>query len=461
MIKKFIDAISQKKLKLFVIGDVAIDEYYQVHVSRISPEAPIQVLSSQSFAPISVPGCAGNTAEQFKYWNVDCHLFGLFDNTSKEIYDKFSFHTHSADLVNGFIPVKRRLHEGTFPLTRWDIEKPNYGSLHIEQARQNLMLEFEAMVREQKPDVVVVSDYCKGLFDYHTASQVIQICNINNVFSIVDPKEDMGKWMGCSLFKPNYKEASIMTGVQNIHQQLVMIKRQLRCKHVVITNSSDGAYVLSDTVAHVKIKSKLDVKNTVGAGDAFSTFLAMAVPFFSVVDSVKIAVDAASVYVQKQHNHPVSPMDLSKFSNSLHAKILSEPIELPGKVIFTNGCFDFGLTRAHVEYLNEAKKLGDLLVVGINSDASVQRLKGENRPVMPLLDRMTVVAGLESVDYVIPFEEDTPLELIKSLLPHTIVKGGYKAEDVVGREYAQVVVFDKIECSSTTDKITRCRVSEK
>ena len=177
------------------------------------------------------------------------------------------------------------------------------------------------------------------------------------------------------------------------------------------------------------------------------------------VDAVKIAYEAGAVYVQNRHNKPILPFDLQKYINPLQAKFVTPEFlkDRPkdNKLVFTNGCFDL-LHEGHLHTLREAKKLGGDLVVALNSDESVKRLKGENRPIQDLKERMAIISSLEFVDFVVSFDTDTPLELIQTIKPEVVVKGAeYKPENVVGYGLAEIVVVPYLDGKSTTNKINK------
>jgi len=171
-------------------------------------------------------------------------------------------------------------------------------------------------------------------------------------------------------------------------------------------------------------------------------------------ECLSIAFEAGTKYVANRYNKPLNPSDFF-----VDTKLITNPLVLKNRdfdLVWTNGCFDFGLTSAHVDCLKFAKSQGSKLVVGLNSDASVNRLKGSGRPMLPLRDRIKILSSLECVDFVISFEEDTPIGTIKKIVPDIIVKGGdYKKENVVGNNISNVIIFDYVDSISTTEKIMR------
>jgi D-beta-D-heptose 7-phosphate kinase/D-beta-D-heptose 1-phosphate adenosyltransferase len=265
------------------------------------------------------------------------------------------------------------------------------------------------------------------------------------------------KWYGCTIFKPNYKEAILMTGTKDWKKQCDILMKETNCKVCIITNEGKGVYYKTyDEYGEYVPKNTINVQSVVGAGDCFISFISICQSLnLSIKESIEIAFFASSIYVQKLNGYAIDLNDLKKHHDNCNAKIVNSDFEFNSNdLVFTNGCFDAGLTPAHIECLKFAKKQGEKLVVALNSDNSVKRLKGEKRPIYSLEDRMKIVSSLEFVDYVTWFEEDTPLEIIKKIKPKKIVKGGdYHPEDVVGKEYAEVIIFNFQECVSTTEKL--------
>jgi D-beta-D-heptose 7-phosphate kinase / D-beta-D-heptose 1-phosphate adenosyltransferase len=291
----------------------------------------------------------------------------------------------------------------------------------------------------RKSDVTVFSDYGKGLFDFGWYKNFL-----GDRISIVDPKGDAERWHGCTIFKPNSAEARVLTGKTDWKDQAWALKTMAYCRDVVITDGANGvAGIAGDQLFEYRPQHHPDVNSVIGAGDCFVAFLAMAVSHgFSTQDAAAIAYEAGAVYVQSKHNRPLKP-----------AELLSG--KCGNQVVFTNGCFDI-LHTGHIQTLEFAREQGDILVVGVNSDESVRRLKGEGRPVNKLADRIRVLSAMKCVDCVMPFVEDTPLNLIKYVRPDIVVKGGdYKPEDVVSDDIADVVIAPMIQGFSTTNIISK------
>jgi D-beta-D-heptose 7-phosphate kinase/D-beta-D-heptose 1-phosphate adenosyltransferase len=276
--------------------------------------------------------------------------------------------------------------------------------------------------------------------------------------------------MGCDVFKPNAAEAKTITGETDWKKQCRIIKDIVKCKHVVITQSGNGVVGLSEDYFEYRPKTTIrNVASTIGAGDSFVAILSLALGCnMPIQEAIKYAFEAGAEYVKAKHNRPITPYELHRRIDPLHSKIMSkesiavlrEGVYSNLRWVWTNGVYDL-IHAGHLKCLQEAKKLGDKLIVGINSDESVRRLKGYPRPIQPLLERQQVVAGLECVDFVVSFEEDTPYEIIKMLHPDVLVKGShYTKEDISGNDLVkEVYLIDLVPGSSTTNIVERIKNS--
>lgn len=455
------------EVKIGVVGDAMIDEYFNVRVKKISPEFPIPVMHSDTELSEDFPGGAANVVYQFKHFNVDSNLIAFADHAAENCVFKLKgVNTDLCVNIPNKIPRKRRFYSDDFPTYRWDIELPEYGLENIEKYCFQLY-EKAQQVAEQF-NVLIFSDYNKGVMSKYLDLLIPEV-----PISIVDPKcGDIERWRGCTIFKPNLQEALALSGKRTINEAGLYLLDQLKCEAVIITQAGKGVTVFDHYspvfgihddggIFEIRPTCKLPpAESVIGAGDCFTAFLAMAMARgMGIRKSAAVAWQAGVLYVRNRHNTPLSRVDLVNVFDPASNKIIT-PEDLGQKrnfkLVFSNGCFDVGLTRGHVECLRFAKQQGDKLLVAVNDDASVRRLKGMERPILPLIDRMKIIASLECVDYVISFEEDTPLELIKKVSPEVIVKGGdYKPEDVVGGNLSKVIIFPTIDCISTTEKLRK------
>ena len=454
LINKFLKLDLESPIKVAVIGDSMIDEYFGIKVKRISPEFPIPTYLSEDDECLSFPGGAANTAYAFKHFNAKVNLISFIDSEAKEILNSEGIDTSLCVEIPTKIPRKRRFYADDFPTYRWDVERPKYG-LKLEELK-GYSDELYKNVLDNEFDLIIYSDYDKGVFDNWRG--ICQKHQYNNkVCTIVDPKNSYEKWAGCTILKPNKSEALNLSG----HSTIVNAAHKLTevAQYVVITDGNKGITIgewdLSFRTYRVGEEINTPPRSVIGAGDAVTAFLGMAYTRgFDIKESAEIAWNAGTKYVQNIYNKPLFPIDL------VQDKIITNPEVLKNrdfKLVFTNGCFDI-LHNGHIECLNFAKSKGDKLVVALNSDASVAKLKS-GRPYVSLSDRMKVIAGLDMVDYVVSFNEETPIELIKKVSPNVLVKGGdYRLEDILGANLVgEVYTSPLIEGVSTTNLIERIR----
>jgi len=463
-----------KPINVACVGDIMLDEYFDVRVSRVSPEFPVQVMVSEEKASATrtLPGGAGNVVYQFKHFPVNPYLLGFIGKKFKywakgfqdHFYPSFDF-THCVELPYGRIPLKRRFYDGDFALPRWDIEMPyyGYGEEEIKEEREKLLSNFKQLISTTKMDVVILSDYNKGVFDQTLAQEIIKLCNNKDIPTIVDPKKHYSWYKFCTLFKPNLLESAALSGEENIADQCDFFRSRLDCNGVIITKGGEGVKGVNKLQSFEYLPSQRyqNVQSVIGAGDCFCAFLAIALGNkLSIEDAVELAFEAGATYVQTKHNKPISPFKLHQWLDPVDAKITDvgtiRQETRKKNVVFSNGCWDI-LHSQHIELLKFAKSKGDVLVVGINSDDSVKVLKGEKRPIKTLNERISIISALEFVDFVIPFNDETPLKLIEALRPNVLVKGSeYQIEDIVGNEIAEeVYLFPYKQGISSTDIINK------
>jgi D-beta-D-heptose 7-phosphate kinase/D-beta-D-heptose 1-phosphate adenosyltransferase len=466
-----------KARQVAVYGDLMLDLYESVKVNRLSPEFPIPVLDTRGGRNAVVrPGGAGNVCEQFKHFNAKVKLFAFINGDASRDLEECHFDTTTCHMCPCHVPLKRRYYDEDFPLCRMDHELPKYGLYKPEDERNALLKKFVNYAEKNHIDVAILSDYNKGVFDPHVATNLVWACRNRGITTIVDPKKHPFQWQHCTVFKPNLAEAASFLRLEQSEfvakwQECVHeLKSLIMCEHVVVTNGGKGVFGVSgeELFEYKPDKPAADVRSVIGAGDSFAAILALAISHgYAVPDAVAVAYEAAAVYVQKKHNEAVWPHELLGRVEPTYAKILSPDYmakvcrEYKGKrrIVFTNGCFDI-LHRGHVSTLEFAKSQGDVLIVAANTDESVRRLKGESRPVNDLYSRRIMLAALGCVDFVTYFGEDTPEQLISLLKPDIVVKGGQYAEnEVVGHKTCKVVLAPMSHGLSTTDMIEKIKKS--
>lgn len=440
-----------------LVGDGMVDEYHKVSVNRISPEFPMPIMLTDEQVhgtTVSKPGGIANVAFQMQNFNVSAELFCFSDALLDSVlaqHSLFGNSTRSLQGYNAYVPRKHRFIDGHVQVVRWDEEMKNYGLSNDKLAEfqdkmKQLLLRDSNCYRH-----AVLSDYNKGFF----AGDDNWIQYLPDSYTIVDPKAGpLSKWRGCEVFKPNYKEACDLTGVTCWKTQARILKKELGCEAVLITCGGDGVKGFwGDQEIDFCPDSKVKVLSVVGAGDCFCAGLVMAVSHnFTGLEAVEIAYGMGAQYVQHDLNRPIYPVELSKDK-------LVDPEDLANrdfKLSFTNGCFDI-LHEGHLQTLRFAKSKGDKLVVALNSDESIRRLKGEGRPIKKLEQRANIMAAFEFVDFVVSFDEDTPAEVLAKIKPDVLVKGSqYELEKIVGADTVKEVYrAPMVDGVSTTALIGR------
>lgn len=467
-----------KHQTILVIGDVVLDKYIWGDVKRISPEAPVQVVhvKNETF----VPGCAGNVACNISALGARCFIVGLVGNDNAKDLLKSRLESQGVDasgLCETHVPTiqKTRIIAGHQQLLRIDHE------IVCENAQEDKMIDFiERHLNEI--DLIAVSDYAKGVVTPKIMEYLVK-CGKPVV---VDPKpknmnsnddlEVRQLYAGVEVIKPNIGEAEIFTGMKASSEEHVAgIGRTLMKMfnaNVVLTRGKDGISVFekSGEISQFPTRAR-EVFDVTGAGDTVMAALCIAKSTgASLKEAAIIANHAGGIKVGKVGTAVVTAQELAhsfekEFTKLKSADELSKIVEdlklKKKKIVFTSGCFDI-LHVGHTRLLQKAKSFGDVLILGLNSDESVRRLKGSNRPIIQEKERAELLSSLEFVDYVVFFNEDTPLELVRSIKPHTVVKGGnYSSEEVfekdVPRDLCEVKIIPFVEGFSVTSILNKIK----
>ncbi len=463
------------KPNILVVGDLMIDHYLWGSCERISPEAPVQVVDIAK--ETTVLGGAGNVVNNLKVLGAQVSVSSVIGNDDNGVELTNMLHdigvnTQEIVLQEGRKTSKKsRVIAVSQQILRYDKEsKDDIQKESIEKILHSLRFSVS------KYDVVILSDYGKGVLTPELCQGVIKLCKQNSVKVLVDPKgSDFSKYKGAYLLTPNKKEAILATKIEiqdeeSLKEALVQLKTECDLDISLITLSEDGIATY-DTEVKVFPTVAKEVFDVTGAGDTVIASIAFALAAGkNIEETAAFANLAAGVVVGKIGSATVSMDEIEEYEASLHKSTSDAHIKsfedidtlvkrcrANGKrVVFTNGCFDI-LHVGHVKYLQIAKSFGDILIVGLNSDASVSRLKGPSRPVNVAQDRAYILAALEAVDFVVPFSEDTPHELIKMIQPDVLVKGGdYEGKEVVGTEFAgELRLVDFVDGKSTTRTIEK------
>lgn len=463
------------RIKLLVAGDVMLDRYWHGSTSRISPEAPVPVVNVRDIEHRA--GGAANVALGVAALGAQARLLGTVG--VDEAADELVRLIEQAGIGN-------RLHS--------DQRRPTITKLRvISQHQQMIRLDFEAAATTDAAlpetafldaldgvDTVVLSDYGKGALTQ--VQSLVQLARKAGIPVLVDPKQiDFAVYRGATLVTPNRREFERVVGPCRDTAELVekgmRLLTELDWNALLITRGEEGMTLLSEGHEPVHIPAQAqEVFDVTGAGDTVIAVLASAVAAgMPLPQAALLANVAAGIAVGKLGTATVT---LAELSTALRASpqrgdsrrgIIAEDdlvqqIALARqrgeRIVMTNGCFDI-LHPGHVRYLETARQLGDRLIVAVNDDASVARLKGANRPVVTLQDRMAVLAGLAAVDWVVPFSEDTPARLIEQIGPDILVKGGdYLVEQIAGHETVlarggEVRILPFVDGRSTSSIIER------
>jgi D-beta-D-heptose 7-phosphate kinase/D-beta-D-heptose 1-phosphate adenosyltransferase len=474
-------------LRVLVVGDVMLDRYVWGSVDRISPEAPVPVV--RSLNTTSVPGGAANVAmnlaglgahvTQAGYWGADLEGRELGELLSKAGIDVSGMIESAHPTIS-----KTRIMARRQQLLRMDIESPAAHSANEHNALLDRAVQLVSAV-----DAVIVSDYAKGTLDPALCRVVIDKARDRGIPVLVDPKDkSFAKYAGATTICPNLVELSLATNIDSANlRELISagerLVKETRIDFLTVTMSEKGILlVFPDSSVHSRARAQ-EVFDVSGAGD--TVIATLGVCLASGLDAeaaVDLANVAAGIVIGKTGTVPISRNELvaeltasvatrgpEKVLDDEQLLLRSAEWRATGhRIVFTNGCFDI-LHIGHIALLEQCREFGDKLIVAINSDASVVRLKGPTRPVVKQADRARLLAALASTDAITIFDEQTPLSLIRRIRPDVLVKGGdYNAATVVGAEDVmswggKVEIVPFLPGHSTSNMIARMsthRVSE-
>jgi len=465
--------------KIMVIGDLMLDEHIWSSVSRISPEAPVVVADVSKIT--HVPGGCGNVAANIVALSGIPCLIGLIgrDSSGDKLQRALRNYGISTDkiIITGERPtiLKSRVIAGSQHVVRVDREER---SILPEKLADKVLAAAKKMIN--KIDAIIISDYGKGIVSHKSCREIIAFARHEGKPVLVDPKgDDYTKYKGATVLTPNLSETELAVGFKIKNEETLIkaakdIISQTHCDHLIVTRGREGMSVFSknEKVLHIPAVPR-EVFDITGAGDTVIATLSLALASkATITEAAMLGNFAASVKVTKIATQPVYREELEEALEEREPStrkiksrkdlgfIVNRLKSEHAKIIFTNGCFDI-LHLGHVRYLKEAKKLGDILIVGVNSDSSVRKLKGNDRPYISELERAEILASLECVDYVSIFPETRPDNLIKIVKPDIHVKGGdYSLAELPERHLVErlggrVVVIPPIKGRSTTNIIEK------
>ncbi|OGB90770.1 hypothetical protein A2625_06985 [candidate division WOR-1 bacterium RIFCSPHIGHO2_01_FULL_53_15] len=474
--KKYLPLLAGKKI--MVLGDLMLDEHIWSKVSRISPEAPVPVADVVRIT--HVPGGCGNVAANVAALGGVPYLVGSLgrDSSGEKLVRALERHNVSTgDLVidaNRPTILKSRIIAASQHIVRVDREDRTVISPTVAK---KLIRKFQELV--PKMDAIIISDYEKGTITKEISQALIKLAKKYRKPLAIDPKGiDYAKYRGATVITPNLREAAISSRTvifddRSLSQAGKVILKAAGTRFVLVTRGKDGMTIFDGSGATYIPAIPREVFDITGAGDTVIATLTLALAAGAPMKAAAILANlAGSIVVGKIGTATCSLDELEvalegrepvaqKIKNRNDLAAIAKNLKTEGvKIVFTNGCFDL-LHLGHVRYLREAKKLGDILIVGVNSDDSVTALKGPDRPYIHELERAEILASLECVDYVAIFHELRPDNLIKLVRPDIHVKGGdYKVADLPEKKLVEslggkVVVIPPIKGRSTTNIVAK------
>lgn len=450
--------------KILVIGDAILDSYIVGEIVRINPEAPVPLMNvKEKYTRL---GGAGNVVANLHKLGADVYFTGVLgiDPEGEVLFQMIKEKTKTAYVMwdeDKKTPIKTRLVSEHQQLFRYDDETVHESSANVKNISLNL-------IELAEPHIVIFSDYGKGSLSKDATQAIIDECNKRKILTFVDPHVDnIYYYKNCHCLKLNMKQArKIATHLMprfandddDHFMKMFKITLHMKCNidDVIITRADKGIYANCGgeifTLDAIQAKDLVDVT---GAGDtiiaAFTFALGKGLNF---IQAMQVAVVSASIAISKVGAYQVSLTEIEDYylstSNYLEKKIVTIErlleVTKDKKIVFANGCFDV-IHPGHIELLKFAKSKGDILVVGLNSDSSIKRSKGESRPIICEQDRALVLAELTCVDYVCIFNEDTPVKLITELKPFLHVKG---SDHTGERDIENTIFFNRVGDYSTT-----------
>ena len=470
---------SLPNLRIAVIGDLMVDRYVFGDVSRISPEAPVPVNRVKQMK--EVLGGAANVAANLA--NLDVHVYvggvagqDTHGNLLQDLLDSNGIDKSGVVISRDRSTItKMRILGDRQQMMRLDFETVR----DVEQQEEEELISWLDSLCQKGLDGIVISDYGKGVCTDSILEKIFNLANCYKIPTIVDPKgSQWEKYNGATYITPNVKELSERVGysITNDDDKIVTAAKEVlatnNIQYIIATRSEKGISIIArDGRIWHNPATQQDVFDVSGAGDTVvATMICSIAANLSMRTALHVANGAAGIVVSKVGTYPIHRQELIDLWMSLQEgkyveksvysweemkSIVQQWQDRGDIVVFTNGCFDI-LHRGHITYLQEAAQLGDRLIIGLNSNDSVRRLKGETRPLVDEEDRAYLLSALGCVDGVVLFNEDTPSQLLEIIRPNILVKGGdYKVDDVVGREFVDSVQILSFKDGYSTTNVVK------
>ena len=461
--------------RVLVVGDIILDRYWHGNTTKISPEAPVPVVHVRQLEERA--GGAANVALNVAALGAQTTILGLVgnDEAATTIEHKLNEYqvNHQLLRVKGAPTInKLRVIAQHQQLMRLDFEEG-----FAEQNLDDFILRYTKILRDI--DLVILSDYGKGTL--RCSKKLIELAKQNDLPVLVDPKsKDFSDYSGATVITPNQQEFEAVVGKCHDETDIANKAHQLLERHslqaIIVTRGAQGMSLICHDHQPIHIPTRArEVYDVTGAGDTVIATLGAALAAKTSLHQAMILANAAAgVVVRKLGTATISSAELRRAMQRQQdpwAAILSEEelikqvqkAKAQGEsIVMTNGCFDI-LHAGHVTYLEQAKDLGTRLIVAVNDDNSVKRLKGETRPINNIEQRMLMLAALRAVDWVVPFSEDTPERLIARILPNILAKGGdYQIDSIAGAKQViaaggKVEILPLVKGFSTTNLVTQIK----
>ena len=435
-----------------------IDINHYAEITRKAPEKDIPIYKIINTEYIL--GGAGNVVENLNILNNNIQLISIIgnDESGKKIQEILE-----NKKINNLLFIdkrkttqKNRIFYENKLINRYDIED----TFDIDNEIEKKI--FKYIKNKDNLKCIILSDYDKGLLTYDLCQNIINYSNDNNIYVFVDPKiKNALKYKNCFCLKPNLVESQKISNKIKINEIFDVIYEKLKPFNIIITNADKCIYI-NNLDNEVNIKKKVNAIDVTGAGD---TFLAVLVFIYlqnkDLILASKIANYIATKSVQYIGNYIIKKDDINEYylyENNIIYEDEIDKIKLLNKIypniVFTNGCFDI-FHSAHLRLLNFCKKQNGILVLGLNSDLSIKKIKGESRPINKIYERLELLKNLNIIDFIIVFSSETPYNILQYLKPTIIVKGGdYNTNNIIGKEFCkEIKLFNYIDGVSTTNII--------
>jgi D-beta-D-heptose 7-phosphate kinase/D-beta-D-heptose 1-phosphate adenosyltransferase len=472
-------------MKILIIGDIMIDIYFDCNTKRKAPEADIPI-----YNVINTEyklGGASNVAKQLTNLKCNVEIISVLgdDIMGQKLQELLTFENIKYKIFiekNRKTTQKNRIINNNNLINRYDIENTN----DIEYITQQNI--FDYICSNQNVDAIIISDYQKGVITTNLCELIINYANQNNIFTFIDPKvKDFIKYKNCFCFKPNLLEGKMITQKEKINDIINNIYQDICCKNVILTSGKDGIYlsINNNEYIHNNNYNNINIIDVTGAGDIVISIIVFI--YLLSKDFIK-ACDIANFIARKSiqyiGNYNVSFKDIQEYNKkyplysifefdnyykklNIYTHIIYDhEIEKikeikSNNIVFTNGCFDI-IHSAHIKLLNYAKSLDKIFIIGLNSDSSIKKIKGHDRPINNEKERIELLQNLNIANYIIVFTSKTPETILSYIKPNILVKGGdYDISTIIGKEHVnKICLFDYINNKSTSNIINKIKLLE-